>query len=40
MAINLDFSSVPSRERLEVGVYLLQLATVEESTTSTGNPML
>lgn len=40
MAINLDFSSVPSREPLEEGVYHLQIAKVEETTSSTGNPML
>ena len=40
MAINLDFSSVPSREPLEEGVYLLQIAKVEETNSSTGNPML
>ena len=40
MAINLDFSSVPSREPLEEGVYHLQIASVEETTSSTGNPML
>ena len=40
MAINLDFSSVPSREPLEEGVYHLQIAKVEETKSSTGNPML
>lgn len=40
MAINLDFSSVPSREPLEEGVYHLQIAEVEETNSSTGNPML
>lgn len=40
MAINLDFSSVPSREPLEEGVYHLQIAKVEETNSSTGNPML
>ena len=40
MAINLDFSSVPSREPLEKGVYHLQIAEVEETNSSTGNPML
>lgn len=40
MAINLDFSSVPSREPLEEGVYHLQIAKVEETQSSTGNPML
>lgn len=40
MAINLDFSSVPSREPLEEGVYHLQIAKVEETNSSTDNPML
>lgn len=40
MSINLDFSSVPSREPLEEGVYHLQIAKVEETNSSTGNPML
>ena len=40
MAINLDFSSVPSREPLEEGVYHLQIAKVDETNSSTGNPML
>ena len=40
MAINLDFSSVPSREPLEEGVYHLQIAKVEETNSSTGNPIL
>lgn len=40
MAINLDFSSIPSREPLEEGVYHLQIAKVEETISSTGNPML
>lgn len=40
MAINLDFSSVPSREPLEEGIYHLQIAKVEETNSSTGNPML
>ena len=40
MAINLDFSSVPSREPLEEGVYHLQIAKVEETNSSAGNPML
>ena len=40
MAINLDFSSVPSREPLEEGIYHLQIARVEETNSSTGNPML
>ena len=38
--LNLDFSSVPSREALEEGVYNLRIANVEETTSSTGNPML
>lgn len=38
--LNLDFSSVPSREPLEEGVYHLQIAKVEETSSSTGNPML
>lgn len=38
--LNLDFSSVPSREPLEEGVYHLRIANVEETTSSTGNPML
>ena len=38
--LNLDFSSVPSREALEEGVYNLRIASVEETTSSTGNPML
>lgn len=38
--LNLDFSSVPSREPLEEGVFHLRIAKVEETTSSTGNPML
>ena len=38
--LNLDFSSVPSREPLEEGIYHLQIAKVEETNSSTGNPML
>lgn len=38
--VNLDFSSVPSREPLAEGVYHLQIAKVEEKQSSTGNPML
>ena len=38
--LNLDFSSVPSREPLDEGVYHLQIAKCEEVTSSTGNPML
>lgn len=40
MALNLDFSSVPSREPLEEGVYLLQISEAEEKISSTGNPMI
>lgn len=38
--LNLDFSSVPSREPLEEGVYSLSIAEVTEKQSSTGNPML
>ena len=38
--LNLDFSSVPSREPLEEGMYVLQVAKAEETTSSTGNPMI
>ena len=38
--LNLDFSSIPSREPLEEGVYNLTIAKVEETNSSTGNPML
>lgn len=38
--MNLDFSSVPSRTPLDEGVYNLTIAKVEETTSSTGNPML
>lgn len=38
--LNLDFSSVPSREPLEEGVYELTISKCEETTSSTGNPML
>ena len=38
--LNLDFSSVPSREPLEEGVYSLTIAKAEEATSPTGNPML
>lgn len=38
--LNLDFSSIPSREPLDEGVYALRIAKVEETTSSTGNPML
>ena len=38
--MNLDFSSVASREPLDEGVYSLTIAKAEETTSSTGNPML
>lgn len=38
--MNLDFSSVPSREPLEEGIYGLTIAKAEETTSSSGNPML
>lgn len=38
--MNLDFSNVPSREPLEEGIYTLRIASAEETTSSTGNPML
>ncbi len=38
--LNLDFSSVPSREPLEEGMYNLVVAKVEETISSNGNPML
>lgn len=38
--MNLDFSSVPSREPLDEGIYSLTIAQAEETTSSTGNPML
>ena len=38
--LNLDLSSVPSRESLDEGVYDLTIAKIEETTSSTGNPML
>lgn len=40
MALNLDFSAVPSRDPLEEGVYLLQIAEAAEKESSTGNPMI
>lgn len=40
MALNLDFSSVPSRDPLDEGVYLLQIAEAIVKTSSTGNPMI
>lgn len=38
--LNLDFSSVPSREPLEEGMYSLTVAKAEECTSQSGNPML
>lgn len=38
--LNLNFSSVPSREPLEEGFYVLMVSKVEEKKSSTGNPML
>ena len=38
--LNLDFSSVPSRDPPEEGIYSLTIAKAEETTSSTGNPML
>lgn len=38
--LNIDFSSVPSREPLEEGTYLLSIAEAEEKLSSTGNPMI
>jgi hypothetical protein len=38
--LNLDFSSVPSREPLEEGMYNLTVASVEETISSNNNPML
>lgn len=38
--MNIDFSSVPSREPLEEGTYLLTVAKAEEKLSSTGNPMI
>lgn len=37
--VNLDFSNVPSRKALPEGIYQLQVAKLEETTSSTGNPM-
>ena len=37
---NIDFSSVPSREPLNEGIYLMNIEHVEEKTSSTGNQML
>ena len=38
--MNIDFSSVPSREALEEGTYLLHIAKAEEKLSSTSNPMI
>ncbi|WP_301003098.1 DUF669 domain-containing protein [uncultured Duncaniella sp.] len=38
--LNIDFSSVPSREPLEEGTYLLSISEAEEKLSSTGNPMI
>lgn len=38
--LNLDFSSVPSREALDEGVYSLIVSEAEETTSSSGNPMI
>lgn len=38
--LNLDFSSVPSREPLEEGTYLLSIAEAEEKLSSSNNPMI
>lgn len=38
--LNLDFSNVPSREPLEEGIYVLQIAKATEKVASTGTPML
>lgn len=38
--MNIDFSSVPNREPLEEGTYLLTIAKAEEKLSSTGNPMI
>ena len=38
--MNLDFCRVPYREHLEEGIYSLTISKVEETTSSTGNPML
>ena len=39
-SMNIDFSSVPNREPLEEGTYLLTIAKAEEKLSSTGNPMI
>lgn len=38
--MNLDFSSVPSHEPLDEGMYSLAIAKAEETTSQAGNPML
>lgn len=38
--LNIDFSSVPSREPLEEGTYLLSISEAEEKLSSTQNPMI
>ena len=38
--LNLDFSSVPSREPLDEGVYTLTVAKAEEKASQSGNPMM
>lgn len=38
--LNLDFSSVPSRDPLDEGMYLLTIAKAEETTSRSGNLML
>lgn len=38
--MNLDFSSVPSREPLEEGLYECLIKKVEEKTSSNGKPMI
>lgn len=38
--LNLDFSSVPSRDPLEPGWYHARISAVEEKMSSTGKPML
>ena len=38
--LNLDFSSVPSRDPLDEGLYELTVAKAEETVSSTGNPMI
>lgn len=38
--MNLDFSSVPSREPLEEGIYECLIKKVEEKTSANGKPMI